>query len=78
MQYLINNLLKIGKVAGFDPLAYFEGSNFCEVINEFLEIDDETNNYDMNQLLLIVKKLSYYLEETSDIKIESLSLLEHL
>ena len=78
LQYLINNLLKIGKIAGFDPLAYFEGSNFCEVINEFLEIDNETNNYDTNQLLLIIKKLSYYLEETSDIKIESLSLLEHL
>ena len=78
LQNLITLLLKIGKISGFNPLVYFEGTNFYEIINDFFTYNENVSLYDVNQLFSIVKKIAYYLEETSDIKIDSISLIEHL
>ena len=75
---LTNLMLKIGVVSGFSPLEYYKESGMAEIISDFYELNDNIKKYDNNHILNLIKKIGYYLEETSDIKLNSISLLQHL
>lgn len=75
---LINLILKLGALGGFNPLNYYEGTAFYKTINDFYFFNEDINELDNSQLLSIIKKLTYYLEETSDIQFHSNQLIVHL
>ena len=75
---LTNLMLKTGVVSGFSPLEYYKESGMAEIISDFYELNDNIKKYDNNHILNLIKKIGYYLEETSDIKLNSISLLQHL
>jgi hypothetical protein len=70
-------MIKLGEIAGFNPLFYYEGTSFYNVIQQFYDFTNKTNEFDKNQLILLIKKLSFYLEETSDIQLNSFQLIVH-
>ena len=78
LRNLIYLMLKIGDVAGFSPLIFYEGSNVYDLIRSFYNKDSSIEQLNKNQLFTIVKRLSFYLEETSDIQINSNLLIVHL
>lgn len=79
---ILNNLthllIKIGEIAGYGPLNYYQETNFYDAINDFYLMSENIDKYEEIQVLRIIKKLGYYLEETSDIKLDTILLLQHL
>ena len=50
----------------------------AEIISDFYTLNENIQKYDNNHILNLIKKIAYYLEETSDIQLNSISLLQHL
>lgn len=77
-QNTLHLLLKIGEIGGFGPKEYFENTSLKSLINYFLDFKIVNKEIEVDHTLKLIKKISYYLEEISDIKINSISLLQHL
>ena len=71
-------MLKIGVISGFSPIEYYKDSGMAEIIEDFYTLNENIKKYDNNHILNLIKKIAYYLEETSDIQLNSISLLQHL
>ena len=78
LQHLIHLMLKLGELGGFSPLNYYEGTSFYNTIDSFYCLNENIHDLTKDQLLLLIKKLAFYLEETSDIQLNSTQLLLHL
>lgn len=78
LQKLVNLMLKIGVISGFSPIEYYKDSGMAEIIEDFYTLNENIKKYDNNHILNLIKKIAYYLEETSDIQLNSISLLQHL